>query len=109
MICVLGLALTVRQNHALKTRRSRNAELSQLYNEPVRRVSPNRFVVAVGATLVALLFRLVLQPFLGADIPLLFFVPAVLVSGWYGGLGPALFATVLSTAAARLFILAPEF
>ncbi len=46
---------------------------------------------------------------LGQDIPLLFFVPAVLVSGWYGGLAPGLLATVLSTAAARLFLLTPEF
>ncbi len=46
---------------------------------------------------------------LGQDIPLLFFVPAILVSGWYGGLAPGLLATVLSTAAARLFLLTPEF
>ncbi len=46
---------------------------------------------------------------LGQDIPLLFFVPAVLVSGWYGGLAPGLLATALSTAAARLFLLTPEF
>jgi PAS domain S-box-containing protein len=70
---------------------------------------PYRFVVAVGATLVALSVRLVLQPVLGQDIPLLFFVPAVLVSGWYGGWAPGLLATALSTAAARLFLLTPEF
>jgi PAS domain S-box-containing protein len=75
----------------------------------VRWNAPNRFAVAFGATLVALLFRLLLQPLLGQDIPLIFFVPAVLVSGWYGGLAPGLFATVLSTVAARQFLLAPEF
>ena len=80
----------------------------QTYNDSVPR-PPLRFGVAVGATLVALAFRLVLQPLLGEDIPLLFFVPAVLVSGWYGGFAPGILATVLSIAAARLFLLTPQF
>ena len=65
--------------------------------------------MAVGATLAALLVRLLLQPVLGQDIPLLFFVPAVVLSAWYGGLAPGLLATALSTIAGRLFLLVPEF
>jgi PAS domain S-box-containing protein len=80
----------------------------QTYNGSVPRPSL-RFGVAIGATLIALAIRLVLHPWLGEDIPLLFFVPAVLVSGWYGGLAPGLLATALSVAAARLFLLTPQF
>jgi PAS domain S-box-containing protein len=69
----------------------------------------DRFVVAVAITSIALLFRLVLRPWLGQDMPLLFFVPAVLVSGWYGGLVPGLLTTALSTTAAWIFLLTPQF
>jgi len=64
-----------------------------------------RYGVALGATLLALLLTMVIRP---ENEPLfaLFFV-AVLVSAWYGGLGPGLFATLLSFVMTSYYIL-PE-
>jgi PAS domain S-box-containing protein len=75
----------------------------------VLRWPPFGVFVAVGATLVALSLRLLFQPWLGEGLPLVFFVPAILVAGWYGGLAPGLLATSLSAVAASVFLLTPEF
>jgi signal transduction histidine kinase len=41
--------------------------------------------------------------------PFLLFFPAVMAAAWYGGLGPALVATVLSAVSAHYFLLPPAF
>lgn len=48
--------------------------------------------------LVGLLFagRLFLHPLLGDEAPLLGFLLAVMVSAWYGEVGPGITATILS-------------
>ena len=46
---------------------------------------------------------------LGSSVPFLFFFPAILVSGWYGGLGPGLLATGLSAFVSFYFYMEPEF
>lgn len=51
--------------------------------------------VAVGLVVLAALLWLGLGP-LWDDVPALLFYPAVVLSAWYGGLGPGLVATVLS-------------
>jgi len=55
-----------------------------------------RYAVAPVAVAIAFLARLALTPILGDAAPLLLFVPAVLVAGGLGGLGPGLLATALS-------------
>jgi two-component system sensor kinase FixL len=55
-----------------------------------------RYALAPAAVAIAFLARLVLTPILGDASPYLLFVPAVLVAGGLGGLGPGLLATVLS-------------
>jgi two-component system sensor kinase FixL len=57
--------------------------------------------VAVGLMLVA---RVVLTPVVPNDSVFLFFLPPVLVSAGVSGLGPGIVATVLSIAAAILFV-----
>ena len=66
------------------------------------------YVVAIAATLVAGLWRVVLFHWLGSDLPYLTFFGAVMAAAWYGGLGPGLLATTLSAATTSGFLLAPR-
>ena len=65
--------------------------------------------VAVLATLLALLLRLLLEPILRGEAPLLVFIIPVMFSAWYGGLKPGLLATALSAGAGIYFFLRPLF
>lgn len=66
-----------------------------------------RYGFAVLAVLVALLIRWPLEPVLQKNVPFLFFFPAIMAAGWYGRLGPGLFATALSVLAADLLFHEP--
>ena len=66
------------------------------------------YLVAIGATLVAGLWRIVLSSWLGSDFPYLTFFGAVMVSAWYGGLRPGLLATGLSAGITSAVFLAPR-
>jgi len=63
--------------------------------------------LAVGLVAASVLVRSALAPLLGSKVPYLHFFPAILVAGWYGGLGPGVAATVLSTLAAMYMFLTP--
>ncbi len=52
-----------------------------------------RYGVAVGATLLALLLSLLIEPLVG-HLPRYLFLGAIIVAAWYGGLGPSLLATI---------------
>ncbi len=52
-----------------------------------------RYGVACGVVLAAFLLRLTLFGHLDTRLPFSFFLLAVMVVAWYGGLGPGLFAT----------------
>jgi signal transduction histidine kinase len=65
----------------------------------------NGYGVALLATAGLLLVRLALDDFLKSSSPFLFFAPAVMLSAWYGGRGPGLFATVAGALAANYFLL----
>lgn len=68
-----------------------------------------RVAVAVGAVLTALLLRILLSTVIGqSDGPFLFFLTAIGVSSWYGGLGSGLLAMVLSALLADYYFLTPE-
>src|SRR2546423_14512375 len=54
-----------------------------------------RYALALGATVIALVATLVLRRD-GPTPSFLFFVPAVAISAWYGGVGPRLLVSVLS-------------
>jgi len=67
-----------------------------------------RYSVAVVAVVLALLLMLLLDPWLAiAKTPFLLFFGAVMVSAWYGGLGPGLLATFLSALLSAYFFLSP--
>lgn len=61
-------------------------------------------MVAVGLVVCA---RWLLQPILEDNAPLLLFTLAVIVSAWYGGLGPGLAATFISAATGTYFFIEP--
>ncbi|MEH2420676.1 MAG: PAS domain S-box protein [Nostoc sp.] len=62
--------------------------------------------IALLSVALALGGTLLLNPYLTATPAALFFA-AVMVSAWYGGLGPGLFATVLSTLVINYFFFKP--
>ena len=67
-----------------------------------------RYGVAVLATAATLLFRLSLDAVFEDRVVFLPFTLALLVSAWYGGLGPGLLATGLSASVIALVLLPPR-
>ncbi len=63
--------------------------------------------MALALVLLVLLGRVLVGPEMGRDAPFLLFFGAVVISAWFGGLGPGLFATVSSAAAAFTLHLVP--
>lgn len=68
---------------------------------------PRRYGVAVLAVAIALVLKLLLMSLLHVDSPFLLFFAAVMVSVWYGGLGPGLLATTLATTCSAYFFIIP--
>src|SRR4051794_29511197 len=64
------------------------------------------YTLAVASVGLALLFQLSLGP-LAPKIPFLPFNVSVAAAAWFGGVGPGLVATALSTIVADFFFLAP--
>jgi len=65
-----------------------------------------RYGLSVAAVVLALLLTALFQPFLDRSLFLLFF-GAVIISAWFGGMGPGLLAIGLSSAACQYFLLHP--
>ena len=63
------------------------------------------YACAAAAVLTALGLRLLLEPVLQGNAPLLLFTPAVVVAAWYGGFWPGLFAAGLSLVLGERLIL----
>jgi two-component system, LuxR family, sensor kinase FixL len=79
---------------------------SAIFKEDERSLAA-RYGYAILLVLVSWSLREVLSPVLPSETRFLYFVPAVLVAAWLGGLGPGLFATVLSIASSLLIADAP--
>src|SRR5579864_9358679 len=52
-----------------------------------------QYGIAAGAIALSFSVRWALRPILGHSSPFLLFTPAVLVTSWYAGVGPAIVAT----------------
>ena len=75
----------------------------------VKHTSPFlRYGVAVLAVGVAFGLKLLLDPLIVQDVPFLLVFGAIMVSAWYGGLGPGLLATVAAGLATDYFFLPPK-
>ena len=67
--------------------------------------SIGRYAVAVVASGLAFAIRIAADPLIGSASPFLFFTPAVMVAAWFGGIGPAILATVVGAAFGDYFFL----
>src|SRR5918995_4643909 len=67
-----------------------------------------RYGVAVLAVGVAFALKLLLDPLIAQDVPFLLVFGAIMVSAWYGGLGPGLLATAAAGLATDYFFLSPK-
>jgi PAS domain S-box-containing protein len=66
-----------------------------------------RYAVAVAATAVAVALRSAMTPLWGQTLPFIFFFPSIMLSAWFGGIGPGVLATLLSSGAAILLWIPP--
>ncbi|MGJ7491121.1 sensor histidine kinase [Variovorax sp. ZT4R33] len=64
---------------------------------PTPGAQPRDYLIAFAAVMAALGLRFLMNPLLGQQGPYLILSLAIVVATFYGGFGPALFATVLST------------
>ena len=62
-----------------------------------------RYGVAVLAVGMAFLVKLLLAPLIVQETPFLLVFAAIMISAWYGGLGPGLLATVTAGLATDYF------
>jgi PAS domain S-box-containing protein len=67
------------------------------------RTQPRRYGFALISVIVATLLRYVLGATFGPTLPFLLFYPAIMLVALAAGLGPALFATILSAASGAYF------
>src|SRR5215213_860941 len=75
----------------------------------IKRTSPIlRYGVAVLVAGVAVGIKLLLDPVILQDVPFLLLFGAVMVSAWYGGLGPGLLTMVLAGLATTYLFLRPQ-
>lgn len=68
---------------------------------------PIRYGIAVLLVALATGIRIALRPIIPTGFPFLTFFLAVMLAAWRGGLGPGLFASVLSTFAVDLLLIEP--
>ncbi|MFP5261267.1 MAG: PAS domain S-box protein [Blastocatellia bacterium] len=69
-----------------------------------------RYGFAVLMVAAATLLRIPLNPLLGVSaVPFILYFPVIMLSGWFGRLGPGVAATVLSALAALYFNIEPTF
>ena len=67
-----------------------------------------RYGVAFAAVAATLGLRVLLMPFIPVRTPYISLVLAVVLSSWFGGIGPGIFATALSAAADWYLVQAPH-
>jgi PAS domain S-box-containing protein len=68
-----------------------------------------RYGIAIAIIAVAAGLRLALSPVWGVGLPYITFYPAVMISGWIGGIGPGVLATALSALIADYLWISPAF
>jgi len=82
---------------------------SQIMAKILIRSRLQRYGFAVLAVAIALLVKLLLAPLIQEESPFLLFFAPLVVSAWYGGLGPGLLATVLASLSSDYFFLIPTY
>lgn len=64
-----------------------------------------RYLLALLSSALAIVLKLGLSSFLGGESPYLFVLPAVLLSTWFGGVGPGIVSTIVTAIAIYFFFL----
>ncbi|MFY9529274.1 MAG: sensor histidine kinase [Candidatus Acidiferrales bacterium] len=77
------------------------------FSARISRSTLARYAVAFLATLLALLARRALTPFLGDYVPYITLFPAVAFSAWFCGLGPSILTIALALLGARYWFTPP--
>jgi len=67
-----------------------------------------RYGMGTGLVAIALLLSLLLQPYV-SDAFIIFFLAAVMTTGWFGGTGPGLFSVAVSTLAVDYYFIHPRY
>ena len=67
------------------------------------------YAVALLSIAMATTIRWLLQDLLSHAVPFTLFYPAIMISAWYGGLGPGLVSTALCVPTAELMFLPPPY
>ena len=65
------------------------------------------YAVALLATLLALLLRLGLNPFLGEHVPYITLLPAIAFCAWYCGIGPSIVSVAVALLGAQYWFISP--
>jgi hypothetical protein len=65
------------------------------------------YTVVVGAVAVMGVLRVLLNPLLGHEYPLITFFPALFVAAWWGGWWPSVVATVFGAMLSMGLVIAP--
>ncbi|MCW3053886.1 MAG: uncharacterized protein JWN14_3056 [Chthonomonadales bacterium] len=74
----------------------------------MQRLSWKTYAIALLVSLITVGIKLFLDRYIGNAYPFLLLLPAILVSAWYGGLGPGLLATALTALAGDYLFLPPS-
>src|SRR4051812_50128708 len=67
-----------------------------------------RYTLAVATSVFTLALRIALEHWVEGSSPYLFFIPAVMFSAWFGGLGPGVVATLIGGLAGHFLLLQPD-
>jgi K+-sensing histidine kinase KdpD len=78
-----------------------------LNTTPVRRSFNSRYGVAITTVVIAFCMRYVFSDDLLHRLPFVFFIPATLITAWYGGFGAGIAAGVLGLLLGDYFFLEP--
>lgn len=65
------------------------------------------YCVALLSVALVTFLRLPLAPFLGNSVPFILYFPAIVVAGWFGGMGPGFLATAVSGYCAKTWFFEP--
>lgn len=66
-----------------------------------------RYSLAVLISILAIVLKIGLSPFIGAEAPYLFVLPAVLMSTWFGGVGPGILSVFITLISIYIFFIPP--
>ncbi|HRI39975.1 MAG TPA: DUF4118 domain-containing protein, partial [Nitrospira sp.] len=68
-----------------------------------------QYGIALGSAVIAILLRCVAEPYLGDTRPFVTFLLAIVVTTWWGGIGPSLTALILGALLWNWFFVNPRY